>query len=166
MPVTAAAVTCSAAVDGTPVAAAAQSFADGRATCGWSTAASAGGRALTGTIAVTEPQSGLTASTPFTTQLVDRTRPTVRALAGSGRFASVVPLRVVASDESGAVALRFRVYRGSTIVATRTRAAAAGATVSFGWAAPRSAAGPFHFCVTATDKSGNAATSCAAIRLS
>jgi subtilisin family serine protease len=163
--VTTANVQCSATVAGVVLETVAQSFADGRATCTWATPASAATKSLAGTIAVTEPQTGLTASRPFATLLVDRTRPKVRAFTGSGHFDSIVPLRFVATDNSGAVSVQLKVFRAGTVVATGKRSVSGGATSVFGWAAPRATSHAFHFCVTATDRSGNAAQSCAPIRL-
>jgi subtilisin family serine protease len=158
---------CSATIDGAPAQVVVQSFEQGAATCAWSTPKSAGGHILTGTIGVTEPQTNLSVSKPFTTRLDDVTRPKVKALAGAGSFNAVVPLRFVANEETGPVSVKLRVYRGATRVATGKRSAASGATSVFGWTAPGATTTPFKFCVTATDRAGNvSASSCAAIRLS
>jgi hypothetical protein len=158
---------CTATIDGAPAQLLVQSFEQGTATCAWSTPKSAAGQTLAGTIGVTEPQTNLSVSKPFATRLDDVTRPKVKALAGAGRFNGVVPLHFVASDETGSVSVRLRVYRGAKRIATAKRTAASGATSVFGWRAPRATTTPFKFCVTATDKAGNvSASSCAPIRLS
>jgi subtilisin family serine protease len=158
-----AAVACAATVAGAPLDPLVQSLANGQAKCVWRTPESAGGRNLVGTIGVTEPHSGLTASTPFTTRLTDVTAPTVRAAASSGRWGAHVALHFVANDAVGVPSVRVRVFRGTTVVATKVGSARA----SIGWTAP---SGPtdrsFRFCVTAKDAAGNAsAPSCAPIRL-
>jgi subtilisin family serine protease len=157
--VDAATVTCNASVDGKPLTLLVQSFATGQATCAWSTSAGEGGRPLSGTIAATEKTTNLAATTPFTTLLVDITHPKVLALESAGRWGARVPLHFTASDETGAVTVRVRVYRGATIVAKGSE--------PFQWTAPSApTTTPFRFCVTAMDKAGNTSKSCAPIRLS
>jgi subtilisin family serine protease len=152
-------IICSASIGGKPLTLLVQSFAAGQATCTWGTPAAAGGRSLSGTIAATEPQSNLSATAPFTTLLVDITHPKVHALASPGRWGARVPLHYTASDETGAVSVKVRVYRGGTIAAT--------GSAPFHWTAPTSpTSAAFRFCVTAKDKAGNASSSCAPIRLS
>jgi hypothetical protein len=161
--VDAAAVVCSALLDGTALHPLTQSLTKGQATCAWNTSASAGGRTLSGTVAVTEPQTGLSVSKPFTTRLIDSTAPKVQALSSSGRWGARVPLHFTASDETGAVSVLIHIYRGSAVVAKES----GGGGSPLAWIAPSvSRTGVFHFCVTATDKVGNtSAPSCAPIPL-
>jgi subtilisin family serine protease len=163
----AATVTCGATVGGTTMQPLVQAFANGRATCTWATPIAGGGHLLTGTISATEPGSGLSATKTFTTALGDVIRPTVHALASVGRWGSRVPLHFVASEATGAVAVRVRVLRRGAVVGTVSGRAASGADASIGWTAPRDRTTQmYRFCVTAKDKAGNvSAKSCAAIRL-
>jgi subtilisin family serine protease len=164
----AATVACVATVGGKTVEPLFEGFVDGRATCTWQTSPSGGGRTLTGTITVTEPQTGLSATQPFTLALGDVTRPKVHAEASTGRWGASVPLRFVANEATGTVSVKVRVFRGSAVVATSSGHAASGAAAAIGWKAPGApTAHSFHFCVTATDAAGNvSAPSCAPIRLS
>jgi hypothetical protein len=152
-------VVCNASVGGKQLPVLVQSFANGHATCTWSTSAADGGRSLSGTIAAAEPQSNLSATMPFTTLLLDVTHPHAHASASPGRWGTAVPLHFTASDETGPVLLQVRVYRGGTTVAQ--------VSAPFHWTAPSAAtATAFHFCVTAKDKAGNTSRSCAPIPLS
>jgi hypothetical protein len=159
----AASITCTAAIDGMTLSPLSESLASGRASCTWPTPASAGGRTVTGTIAATEPQSGLSASTPFTTRLLDITRPTAQALPSPGQWGTRVPLLFIGSDETGSVSMLVRVFRNGRAVA---KVSGDGAS-SIGWTAPSaSTTDVFGFCVTATDKARNkSASSCAPILL-
>ncbi|MDX6411310.1 MAG: serine protease [Gaiellaceae bacterium] len=166
--VSAATVACAATVRGKTVEPLFEGFVNGQATCTWQTPASGGGRTLTGTITVTEPQTGLSATQPFTLALGDVTRPKVQAEASTGRWGTNVPLHFVANEATGAVSVKVRVLRGSAVVAISSGHAASGAAASIGWKAPSApTTHAFHFCVTATDTAGNvSAPSCAPIRLS
>jgi len=159
----AATIACAASIGGTVLVPLTQSLSNGQATCSWHTPASAGGRTVSGTIAATEPQTGLSATKPFTTSLVDVTRPKAQALSSPGRWGARVLLHFVASDETGSVSVLVRVYRGGTVVAKESGRAGS----SLAWLAPSvRRTGAFRFCVTATDKAGNtSAPSCAPIPL-
>jgi subtilisin family serine protease len=95
----------------------------------------------------------------------DVRRPTVRALAASGRRGSLVRLRYRVSDNSGRTRDRIQVFRRSRRVSTfRFKLGRTGA-FSVRWRAPSSGVG-FRFCVRAWDATGNASRpSCARIRL-
>jgi subtilisin family serine protease len=166
--VSAATVACAATVLGKTVQPLFEGFVNGQATCTWRTTASGGGHTLTGTITATEPQTGLSATQAFTTALGDVTRPKVHAQTSVGRWGVDVPLHFVAIEATGAVSVRVRVFRGSAVVAIASGHATSGTDASIGWAAPSTpTTRAFHFCVTASDTTGNvSAPSCAPIRLS
>ena len=165
--VTAATVACAGTVSGKAVAPLVQELTNGQVTCAWRTPVTGAGHTLTGTISVTESQTGLVATQPFTVALGDVTPPNVHAVPADGTWGAAVPLHFVATEETGRVAVRVRVSRGKEVVATSSGHAESGADTSIRWTAPRTqTAKAFHFCVTATDKAGNvSAPSCAAIRL-
>jgi hypothetical protein len=91
----------------------------------------------------------------------------VHAQVSTGRWGASVPLHFVATEATGPVSVKVRVFRGSAVVAMVSGHAASGADASIGWAAPSApTTTAFRFCVTASDTTGNvSAPSCAPIRL-
>lgn len=94
----------------------------------------------------------------------DRTPPSVKALAASGKRGTTVSLRWHVSDDRGTTTDVLKVYRGSKQLWSfrTTHHVAAGKTYSAKYRAPRTA-GALKLVVTATDKAGNSRSSSARV---
>ena len=97
----------------------------------------------------------------------DTAAPVVRTFPAAGRRRHVVKLRYRVQDDRGETAERILVYRGRTLAQAFSRPLRqTESTIDYwiAWRAPkRRFAG--RFCVRATDRAGNSATSCASLRV-
>lgn len=96
--------------------------------------------------------------------LIDRARPSVRALAASGRVGRTLRLRYRTADNNGRTRERLTVLRSGSVVRSWTRGMATAR-----WRLIQSAlwtpstAGAYAFCVQAWDPAGNARRDCAGV---
>jgi subtilisin family serine protease len=163
--------TCSASVAGTALAAATATTALGAVSCEWDIPLTAGGQTLTGSIAVTEPGSGLSVtSQQFQTAVTDVLAPTVIANAAAGRWGKSIQLSFVPSEETGGVSTSLVVLKGGIPVMQRDTpltTITSGQAYKVSWRTPaKKAKLPFRFCVTVKDATGNSsARSCAPIAI-
>jgi serine protease AprX len=112
--------------------------------------------------------SAVSAATAVVARAPDRTAPSARALASSGKRGTRIRLLYRASDDRGRTRERVQVYRGTKLlkrIDTRLQARQAGRTYGVAWRAP-SRPERLRFCVRAWDAAGNASVrSCAALRI-
>ena len=105
---------------------------------------------------------------PLTRRPSTSRRPSVRALAASGRAGSMVALRASAVDNSGAAAtLRLTISRnGRTLKTLSLPARADGGIVTARWRAPKALRGELTLCASAVDAAGNESSrTCTTLRL-
>jgi subtilase family protein len=159
--------TCTADVAGRALAAKEQQFDNGSVRCSWDVPAAAGGGTLTAHVEVEDAESGAVGSRDFEADVLDVLAPRAQALRASGRYGRRVALRFRISEETGEARRLLRVYRGSKAVSSAWSGLEADGPGSVAWKAPRRGTkGPFRFCVSAWDRSGNESDrSCARIVL-
>ena len=163
--------TCSASLAGAPLPAAVATMSAGAVSCQWDVPLAGGGRTITGSIAVTEPGSGLSVTSPqFQTAVTDVAAPTVNANPAFGRWGRAIQLGFVVNEETGAVATSLIVLKGVVPVAqkdTPLTAITSGQTSYVSWRSPaKKAKLRFSFCVTVKDAAGNSSSrSCAPITI-
>ena len=97
----------------------------------------------------------------------DTTAPVVRTFPAAAKRRRVVKLRYRVEDDRGETAERILVYRGRVLARTYSRPLRQTESSIDYWVAWRAPSRRFagRFCVQASDRAGNAATSCAALRV-
>jgi subtilisin family serine protease len=97
----------------------------------------------------------------------DVTAPTVRTFAAAGRRRGLVKLRYRVQDDRRETAERILVYRGRILTKTYSRPLRTTESSIDYWVSWRAPRRRFvgRFCVQASDRAGNKATSCAALRV-
>jgi serine protease len=159
--------TCTADVGGRSLAAKDQRFDNGSVRCTWDVPAAAGGGTLDAGVEVRDAESGAVGSRDFGADVLDVLEPRVQALRASARYGARVALRFRVTEETGEVRRMLRVYRRSKAIFSAWSELEADGPGSVEWKAPRRGVkGPFKFCVSASDRSGNDSDrSCARIVL-